>query len=742
MRARRTEAIFLGRPWLPLRDGIASEKPTSATDRAHHPDASLTRYRATGMVPVSIFRGSAGGQRGRFRFCLPASIAAQGTDSLDQARSRGAYRSKPAEAIAVDPGNEPPLSVDGGAGGPIDRRRVSVQWFAGTILTALCGAALMGGAVFTSLDGETNFASLPERVEVALRGALSIGTDKSGTRKSDRLPTVEEPSFARQLIRVSTIARSGNHEVVRVRPYIRIAGNLALTASDLSANIPPFNPQRLLAEATPGGTATPEDAPKAEPDAEVSFVMRDLAPMMSRLKIAVLTPNDEVMARVREAADWSNKTPDHLAMADSITGIKLAYAGPTGPDPYAGFEARIVPENITLLPKTTNETTGGNGFNEKIVFAKKGDSVASILHDLGAGKEDIAAIVQVLGARGRDGGIREGQKLRVLMSPVEGSKQLQPIRVIVAGDSAIDAVVALADSGKYVPVDVRSVDTEIAQTSEDAAPEDETSGVRLYQSIYETALRNQIPKPVIENLIRIYSFDVDFQRKVQPGDSFEVLYDGDDEQQPNADTRNEVMFAALTVGGETKKFYRYQSPDDGQVDYYDESGKSAKKFLVRKPLAEGIMRSAFGIRRHPILGYTKMHTGVDWAAPAGTPIYAAGNGTIEKEGWESGYGKFILIRHNNGYETAYGHMSAYARGIEEGKRVRQGQVIGFVGSTGLSTGTHVHFEIRINGRFVDPMRIKLPRGRELQGKLLAEFERERERVDGIMTRKGARVAAR
>jgi murein DD-endopeptidase MepM/ murein hydrolase activator NlpD len=295
--------------------------------------------------------------------------------------------------------------------------------------------------------------------------------------------------------------------------------------------------------------------------------------------------------------------------------------------------------------------------------------------------------------------------------------------------------------GKYVPVDVRNVDTEVADTSGPAAEEDDGSGIRLYQCIYETALRNQIPKPIIEDLIRMYSYDIDFQRRVQPGDSLEVLYAGEEEQ-PSADSRNDVLFAALTVGGDTKKLYRFQSPDDGLVDYYDENGKSAKKFLVRKPVAEGIMRSGFGIRRHPILGYTKMHTGVDWAAPMGTPIFAAGNGTVEKAGWESGYGKFILLRHANGYESAYGHMSAYARGIEDGTHVRQGQVIGFVGSTGLSTGSHVHFEIRINGRFVDPMRIKLPRGRELGGGMLASFDQERERIDGIMARKPARVAAR
>ena len=666
---------------------------------------------------------------------------AQGTASLTQTRAHGAHRSKQAAAIVVELGNEPPLSVDGGTSGFVDRRRVSVQWFAGTILTALCGAALMGGAVFTSLDGEANFASLPERVEVALRGALGIGGDKLGaSRKSDRLPTPEEPAFARQLIRVSTTAQVGNHEVVRVRPFVRIYGNLSLTRSDLSADVPAFNPQRLLAESAPGGVR-PGVRPQAEPDAEVSFVMRDLSPMLPDLKIALNTPNDEVMARVRETAAWSEKAANHMPVAANITGIKLAYAGVPGNDPYAGFEARIVPENITLLPKTTNETTGGNPFNERVIVAKKGDSVSTVLRSLGATDEEIAALAKALGSYGRDGAIKEGEKLRVLLSPVPNSKRLQPVRVIVADDATVEAVAALSDTGKYVTVDARNVSSEVADSSEDGGPNVNTAGgITLYQSVYETALRNHIPRPIIENLVRIYSFDIDFQRKVQPGDSFEVLYGGEEET-PVPASRSDVLFAALTVGGETKKFYRFQSADNGLVDYYDENGKSAKKFLVRKPVIEGVMRSGFGLRHHPILGYTKMHTGVDWAAPSGTPIYAAGNGVIEKEGWESGYGKFILLRHNNGYETAYGHMSAYAKGTHEGEHVRQGEVIGFVGSTGLSTGSHVHYEIRINGRYVDPMRIKLPQGRELHGPILASFEEERDRIDQIMARKPARVAS-
>jgi murein DD-endopeptidase MepM/ murein hydrolase activator NlpD len=150
------------------------------------------------------------------------------------------------------------------------------------------------------------------------------------------------------------------------------------------------------------------------------------------------------------------------------------------------------------------------------------------------------------------------------------------------------------------------------------------------------------------------------------------------------------------------------------------------------------MRSGFGFRKHPLLGYVKMHTGIDWGAANGTPIYASGNGTVEKAGWESGYGKYVRLRHNNGYETAYGHMSGFARGIQPGVRVRQGQVIGYVGSTGLSTGPHLHYEIWVNGRVVDPMRIKLPRGRVLDGPVLANFEHERDRLDGLFNRGNAR----
>ncbi|MBN9136792.1 MAG: M23 family metallopeptidase, partial [Phyllobacterium sp.] len=180
-----------------------------------------------------------------------------------------------------------------------------------------------------------------------------------------------------------------------------------------------------------------------------------------------------------------------------------------------------------------------------------------------------------------------------------------------------------------------------------------------------------------------------------------------------------------------RKFYRFHSAD-GSTDYYDENGRSSKQFLLRNPVPNGVFRSPFGMRRHPILGYSRMHTGVDWSAPRGTPIIAAGNGVVERAGWTNGYGNQTVLRHSNGYESSYSHQNAIAAGVTPGAKVRQGQVIGYLGSTGLSTGPHLHYEVIVKGSKVDPMRIRLPGGRALGGDDLTAFKRERERIDQLL----------
>jgi hypothetical protein len=486
---------------------------------------------------------------------------------LNHRTSRGGGYGR--ETGIIDLGHEPPLSVDGSEAAVIDRRRVSVQWFSGTILTGLCGAALIGGAVFASLDGEMTFAKVPERVEGALRGAFGANDKNASLHKSDRLPPPGESTAARNVIRVSTVTRVGNRDVMRVRPFIRISGNLAMATSDLSAKIPPFNAQRMLTDvgaAVPTAAEDPNNPDAVEPDAEVSFVTRDLAPILPKAKLAAVVALDEVIMRVRDASNWrGNSGVRYTALASATADasgarpdMKMAYAteGNVATDLYAGFETRVVPENVTLLPKTKDQITGGNPNGERVHVVKKGDTVTSILRDQGATPEEAKSIAATLGPRGRDGGLKEGQKLRILMAPAGPApgQRLQPYRVVVANESTIEAVAALSDLGKYVAVDVQSMNTiTAAAASDDDDDEDDGTGVRLYQSIYETALRNKVPATVIEDMVRIYSYDVDFQRKVQPGDSFDVFFAGEDEGATITE-KTEVLFASLTVGGETKKY--------------------------------------------------------------------------------------------------------------------------------------------------------------------------------------------
>ena len=307
-----------------------------------------------------------------------------GDTGLSQKAPRGSGYGR--ETGIIDLGHEPPLSVDGSEAAVIDRRRVSVQWFSGTILTGLCGAALIGGAVFASLDGEMTFAKVPERVEGALRGAFGANDRTATLHKSDRLPPPGESTASRNVVRVSTVTRVGNRDVMRVRPFVRISGNLSMTTSDLSSKIPPFNAQRMLTDVgttTQAASDDPNNPEAVEPDAEVSFVTKDLATVLPKAKLAAVVALDEVLMRVRDAANWRGSggvryTSLANAAADASgvqSDLKLAYATEGNvSDPYAGFETRVVPENVTLLPKTKDQITGGNPSGERVHVVKKGDT--------------------------------------------------------------------------------------------------------------------------------------------------------------------------------------------------------------------------------------------------------------------------------------------------------------------------------------------------------------------------------
>jgi murein DD-endopeptidase MepM/ murein hydrolase activator NlpD len=394
---------------------------------------------------------------------------------------------------------------------------------------------------------------------------------------------------------------------------------------------------------------------------------------------------------------------------------------------------RMIPENVKNVVKSANPEDATP--NEKLVQMRHGESFEDVLKANGATPEAVLAILTAFGVKHGESPVSEGQKIILLPEEPSGRGTKPRIaRVSVYADDQLKATVAMADSGAYAPVSQRPAEGPRRPKASDE--EDAGAGMSLYQSLYETALKQGVPRPIIDVLTRVFANDADYQRATAPGDSIEAFYSEPDD----INLRPELLSATMTVRDQIFKYYRFQTPDDNQVDYYDENGRSMRKFLVRKPLAEGEMTSPFGMRYHPILHFGRMHTGVDWAAPIGTPIFAAGNGVVIKAAWDSGYGRRVEIQHANGYVTTYNHLEGFGRGIIEGARVTQGQTVGYLGDSGLSTGPHLHYEVIINGNFVDPMAIKLARTREFDGKMLAAFKRERDRIDQLMAQSPSAAA--
>ena len=255
----------------------------------------------------------------------------------------------------------------------------------------------------------------------------------------------------------------------------------------------------------------------------------------------------------------------------------------------------------------------------------------------------------------------------------------------------------------------------------------------ILQSLYKSAIDENIPANIIIEYAGIYGFQVDFQRDVRKKDKFQIMYEVFLNQKKEMVETGEILFANLKLSGQDNSLYFFNK--EGSEGHYDKNGKSVKKALMKTPINGARLSSPFGMRKHPIDGYNKMHRGTDFAAPMGTPIMASGDGIIKKAGWCGGGGNCVKIKHNSTYQTVYAHMSKFARGIKEGVRVKQGQTIGYVGSTGKSTGPHLHYEVIFNGKKINSQKLKLPSGKILKGNERKMFETEKIKIDVLMSEK-------
>ncbi len=352
---------------------------------------------------------------------------------------------------------------------------------------------------------------------------------------------------------------------------------------------------------------------------------------------------------------------------------------------------------------------------------EQGESLAGLLIRAGASQTEVSAATSSIAGVYDPRRLRPGQSINLFFAQRGASAELTGVAFRSEPGATVTANRTTA--GGFAAREVlMPLSFEIARI---AAP--------VETSLYASALSLGATDREVAALADAFAYDVDFQRDVRPGDDFELVFERFYDDEGNTVRTGELLFVSLESRRGPRAFYQFLAPGDSRPDWYDAEGKSARRFLMKTPINGARLSSGFGMRRHPILGYSRMHRGTDFAAPTGTPILAAGDGTIVRAGPYSSYGNYIRIRHANGYETAYAHLSRFARGMHAGVRVRQGQVIGYVGTTGRSTGPHLHYEVMRRGQQINPMTLRVANGRNLTGRALELFEIERDRIDTLRT---------
>ncbi|MEP2686962.1 MAG: M23 family metallopeptidase [Qipengyuania citrea] len=641
--------------------------------------------------------------------------------------------------VQMSLGEEQPLISGNGRRAP-DKRRVSMRWMSGSILTGVSSLLLMGGALYAALDGRQQLAKPANFLDKLT--AQSGASGDAEVVKGDRPIAVLALKPAKERIfQVPTVTRVGENDVIRKRPFAFVSAPLAV-APQKKVDYPRFNPLTVFrASGADKTVASSNVIYGADIESEVRIKQVPFPLNTANFDESTQISELEAEAIVREVqeslADGELQVGALPYLDTSRFALKAEEVALT-----TGLDIRIVAENVSTIPKLDETVDSGRTFLEDVVDVPEGQTLDEAIAGLQLETNPLDDMLKALkGELGADA-LPSGTKLRVAVEQLEEveanvrRREARRISVYRSGDHIRS--VAVNDSGRVVwattPAPIPAVQEEDQIDEEPEIARVTTANLpNTYDGLYRAALSQGMSVSQARRIVRTVAFDVDFRKVIKPDDSLEMFFSME-EGLEEASEQSEILYIGLTQSSKKRRYYRFRSGKDGEVDYYDETGKSAKKFLLRKPVPNGKFRSAFGPRRHPISRVVKMHQGVDFSAPRGTPIVAAGNGVVEQAKWNSGYGRQTIIRHANGYKTSYSHQHRFSKGIRPGARVRQGQIIGQVGSTGYSTGPHLHYEVVVNGRKVNPMKIRLPKGRVLSGSTLVEFKKERDRIDALVNK--------
>ena len=373
----------------------------------------------------------------------------------------------------------------------------------------------------------------------------------------------------------------------------------------------------------------------------------------------------------------------------------------------------FISSNETILLKNYLLNKIKSPYFEYDYIVKNNDTVESILKKFSVKKKEISFIVKEIKKR-KLSNITPNQKVKFVLRRSSDKTDMEVLKIEYP-----------ISKTTYVNIDKVKDGLEITKNITQLFKKNIVVEGKILNNLYSSAVKANMEPNVIIEFARIFGFEVDFQRDIRKGDEFEVMYERYMDDTNKFIQTGKILYAYLKVNNQKIKLYRFESKND--FDFYDEKGKSIRKALMKTPINGARLSSPFGLRKHPILGFTKHHNGTDFAAPTGTPIMASGNGTVIKAGWCGNGGNCVRIRHNSSYTTGYGHLSKFA--TKTGRRVRQGQIIGYVGNTGMSTGPHLHYTVKYNGKFINSQKLKLPSGKILKGEERKLFEIERIKLD-------------
>lgn len=632
----------------------------------------------------------------------------------------------------------PALTVASTDGEIPQGRELSFAWLTGTVMTGLTSVLLMGAALYVSFQGQDTFSTAYEALQIVTNDQTPA-TDLIS--KTNRIRPVTATKSETEVVEASIKETVDGRDMIKRQPFERIRATLATAATVLSEDVPPYDPTSLIDSTQP--IDAPDDANTSIYGAEVEGEVSIKTGALPATFVPARSITDQMAeGYVHQTLDnFFGEGGDDVDANGTDTGQgALAYA----PDATTALRdlgvvsdggLSGVAENVTVLPKTTTADQAGLGRTERIVTVKEPTAIEDILIKNGFTQSMIDAISATLKNVYPDPTLPAHARLRILFGASRTSDTLIPYRLsLYIHDAASNTdqhavTVALTDRGTYV---LGEAPSPITFPDEDTEEVNVSNLPTVYRSIWETARKHDIDDATTKRIVAMFAYDIDLTKKISPGDSIEVL-----ETEKDKDGKQDLLYVGLKLGSTLRQLYRFRT-DDGQVDFYDPDGETGKRFLTRRPLqGGGRLASRFGWRIHPIFHTRKLHTGVDLASPRGTPIYAAGDGVVERAGWTNGYGNYTMLRHVNGYETGYGHQSKIV--VKPGDKVRQGQIIGYVGSTGNSTGNHLHFEIKINGNFVDPLSVKLPRDHSLPQQDTDAFQQTVAQINDLMKRDGEAV---